>query len=85
MNYFGDMSIHTPSLKESKQTDQPSTFPIFHGLFRFPSHSHKRTPSIEIVLAYDSGTVFFMIVSLPADAADTICCSIDLVTLALSA
>ena len=34
---------------------------------------------------YDSGTVFFMIVSLPADAADTICCSIDLVTLALSA
>lgn len=35
--------------------------------------------------AYGSGTVFFMIVSFPADAADTICCSMDLVTLALSA
>lgn len=29
-------------------------------------------------------TVFFMIVSLPADAADTICCSIDLFILAVS-
>lgn len=34
---------------------------------------------------YESGTVFFMIVSFPEDAADTICCSMDLVTFALSA
>ena len=64
---------------------RPSTFPTFHGLFRLPN-PHERTRSAERQNgAYDSGTVFFMIVSLPADAADTICCSMDLVTLALSA
>jgi hypothetical protein len=46
---------------------------------------HQRFPHFTTFSGSGSGTVFFMIVSLPADAADTICCSMDLVTLALSA
>jgi hypothetical protein len=37
----------------------------------------------EVSPTYTSA-VFFMIVSLPADAADTICCSMDLFILAVS-
>jgi len=39
----------------------------------------------ELLVGSGSGAVFFMIVSFPAEAADTICCSIDLVTLAFNA
>jgi len=45
----------------------------------------QRFPPLVAFPGSESGTVFFMIVSLPEDAADTICCSMDLVTFALSA
>jgi len=35
-------------------------------------------------VTHSSGIVFFIIVSLPEDAAETICCSIELLTFAVS-